>query len=113
VYASWGLDPPSFDWVRQVYRLRFAIETTYRQMHQARIRTSTRDPLLRLLYVGVALVLRDVWVWFHLRVLARPRRGGRAIDLEMLRFRTMLLWLQHVAEATLGTRDTTTAYLRL
>jgi len=113
VYAFWGLDPPSFDGVRQVYRLRFAIETTYRQMHQARIRTSTRDPVLRLLYVGVALVLRNVWVYFHLLVLARPRRGGRVIDLEMLRFRTMLLWLQHVAEATLGTRDTTTAYLRL
>jgi hypothetical protein len=112
VYAFWGLSPPSFDWVRQVYRLRFAIETTYRQMHQARIRTSTRDPRLRLLYVGLALVLRNTWVWFHYRVLARPRRGGRAICLELLRFRTMLLWLQHVAEATLGVRDTTPAYLR-
>jgi hypothetical protein len=60
-----------------VDRLRFAIETTDRQMHQARIRTSTRDPLLRLLDVGVALALRNVWVWFHERVLARPRRGGR------------------------------------
>jgi Transposase DDE domain len=113
VYAFWALSPPSIDWVRQVYRLRFAIETTYRQMHQARIRTSTRDPLLRLLYVGVALVLRNAWVWFHYQVLARPRRGGRQICLELLRFRTMLLWLVHVAEATLGTRDTTPAYLRL
>jgi hypothetical protein len=113
VYASWGLSPPSFDWVRQIARLRFAIETTYRQMHPARIRTSTRDPLLRLLYVGVALVLRNAWVWFHDRVLARPRRGGREICLELLRFRTMLLWLVHVAEATLGIRDTAPAYLRL
>src|SRR6516165_1360570 len=31
VYAFWGLSPPSFDWVREIYRLRFAIETTYRQ----------------------------------------------------------------------------------
>jgi hypothetical protein len=113
VYAFWGLEPLSFDWVRQVDRSRFAIETTYRQMHQARIRTSTRDPVLRLLYVGVALVLRNVWVWFHDRVLARPRRGGRAICLELLRFRTMLLWLVHVAEATLGIRDMAPAYLRL
>ena len=75
VYAFWALSPPSIDWVRQVYRLRFAIETTYRQMHQARIRTSTRDPLLRLLYVGVALVLRNAWVWFHYQVLAWPVRG--------------------------------------
>jgi hypothetical protein len=113
VYAFWGLSPPSFDWVRQVYRSRFAIETTYRQLHQARLRTSTRDPVLRLLYVGVALVLRNAWVWFHYRVLARPRRGGRVICLELLRFRTMLLWLQHVVEATLGVRDTTPAFLQL
>src|SRR5512142_1236797 len=91
--AFWGLKPLSFDWVHQVDRLRFAIETTYRQMHQARIRTSTCDPVRRLLYEGVALVLRNVWVWFHDRVLAQPRRGGRKICLELLRFRTMLVWL--------------------
>jgi hypothetical protein len=113
VYAFWGLDRPSFDWVRQTYRSRFAIEATYRQMHQARIRTSTRDPVVRFLYVGVALVLRNVWVWFHFQVLAIPRRGGRKIELEVLRFRTMLLWLVHVAEERLGTEDMTTAYMRL
>jgi hypothetical protein len=113
VYAFWGLDPPSFDWVKETYRKRFAIETTYRQLHQARIRTSTRNPVVRLLYMGVALVLRNVWVWLHLQVLAVPRRGGRKIELELLRFRTMLLWLVHWAEDQLGTEDTTTAYLRL
>ncbi len=77
VYAFGGLMPPSFDWVKETYRQRFAIETTYRQLHQARIRTSTRDPLRRLLYVGMALMLRNVWVWLHWTVLARPRRGGR------------------------------------
>ena len=54
--TRWGLEPPSFDWVKETYRSRFAIETTYRQMHQARIRTCTRSPLLRLLYVGVGLL---------------------------------------------------------
>jgi putative transposase len=50
VYGYWGLSPSSGQWVYQTYRLRFAIETTYRQLQQARIRTCTRDPLLRLLY---------------------------------------------------------------
>jgi Transposase DDE domain len=113
VYAFWGWQPPSYDEVRALYRSRFAIETTYRQMHQARIRTSTRNPVLRLLYIGVALVLRNVWVWFHHQVLAVPRRGGRKIVLELLRFRTMLLWLVHVVEAELGIEDTTPAYRRL
>ena len=81
---------------------RFAIETSYRQLHQARIRTCTRDPLLRLLYVAIALILRNVWVWLHWEVLAQPRRGRRRIDLDRLPFRAMLLWLQHLAEEALG-----------
>lgn len=60
-------------WVRQTYRRRSGIETSYRQMHQARIRTSSRRPLLRLLFVGLALILRNACVWFHLTLLARPR----------------------------------------
>jgi hypothetical protein len=111
VYAFWGLRPPSFDWVRQTYRLRFAIETTYRQLHQARIRTTTRDPVRRLLDVGIALVLRNVWVWLHRTVLARPRRGSREIRLDLLRFRRMLLWSAHVVEQMLGVRDSVTIQL--
>ncbi len=96
VYAyGAGLKPGSFQWVKETYRSRFGIETSCRQMEQARIRTSTRDPLLRLLYVGVALILRNVWVWLHWEILYHPRRGGRRIDLAKLTFRCMLLWLQH------------------
>ena len=105
VYAFWGLKPLSFDWVKEVYRQRFAIETTYRQLHQARIRTTTRDPVRRLLHVGIALILRNVWVWLHRTVLARPRRGSREIRLDLLRFRRILLWLAHVVERKLGVRD--------
>lgn len=106
VYAFGGpLHPSSFTWVKETYRSRFAIETSYRQMHQARIRTCTRDPLLRLLYVGIALLLRNVWVWLHWQVLAHRRRGGRRLDLGRLSFRKMLVWLQHWAEARLGVRD--------
>src|SRR5262249_29602258 len=53
VYAFWGLQPSSTSWVRETYRKRFAIETRYRQLHQGRARTSTRNPQVRLLLVGV------------------------------------------------------------
>jgi Transposase DDE domain len=106
VYAyGGGLVPGSYRWVKETYRSRFAIETTYRQLGQARIRTSTRDPLLRLLYVAVALILRNVWVWLHWQVLAERRRGGRRVDTNRLTFRTLLLWLQHWAEQCWGVRD--------
>ncbi len=106
VYAyGGGLTPGSYRWVKETYRTRFAIETTYRQLGQARIRTSTRDPLLRFLYVAVALLLRNVWVWLHWQVLAERRRGGRWVDTNRLTFRTLLLWLQHWAEQCLGVCD--------
>lgn len=107
VYAYWGLEPSSPSWVRQTYRERFGIETSYRQMNQARIRTCTRDPQVRLLYVGLALVLRNVWVHLHDAVLSSPRRGRRVIRLERLRFKTLLAWLLHVAESEWGVYDCT------
>jgi putative transposase len=105
VYAFWGFEATSTKWLRETYRKRFAIETSYRQMHQGRARTCTRHPLVRLLLVGVALVLRNVWVWLHYAVLSTPRRGNCRYNLERLTLRTMLLWLQHQAEEELGLRD--------
>jgi hypothetical protein len=107
IYAYWGYRPPSPDAVFTTYRLRFGIESSYRQMHEARIRTTTRHPAVRLLYVGIAFVLRNLWVWLHYAVLSMPRRGGRVILLERLRWETLLLWLLHVVEETFGVADDT------
>ncbi len=103
VYACWGVKGRSCAWVRETYRTRFGIESSYRQMNQARGRTSTRRPELRLLYVGIALVLRNEWVWLHFAVLSTPRRGGRLIRLERMRLRTLLHWLLQVIEEAFGT----------
>jgi Transposase DDE domain len=105
VYAYWGFEPPSPDSVFMTYRLRFGIETSYRQMHEGRIRTTTRRPVVRLLYVGIALVLRNLWVWLHDTILSAPQRGGRVILLERLRWETLLLWLLHVVEERFGVND--------
>jgi DDE family transposase len=107
VYAYWGYRPSTPDSVFTTYRLRYGIESSYRQLHEGRIRTTTRRPAVRLLYVGVALVLRNLWVWLHYSILSRPRRGGRVILLERLRWETLLLWLLHVAEKTFGVADAT------
>jgi Transposase DDE domain len=107
IYAYWGYQPPSPDAVFTTYRLRFGIESSYRQLHEGRIRTTSRRPAVRLLYVGIALVLRNIWVWLHYTVLSLPRRGGRVILLERLRWETLLLWLLHVVEETYGVDDVT------
>ncbi|MBV8558226.1 MAG: transposase [Planctomycetaceae bacterium] len=113
VYACWGVRGHSCTWVRETYRTRFGIESSYRQMNQARGRTSSRRPELRLLYVGVALVLRNEWVWLHFEVLSSPRRGERLIRLERLRLRTLLHWLTQVIEEAYGTIDETQTERRL
>lgn len=108
LYACWGVRRTPTD-VYRVYRLRFGVETSYRQMNQLRIRSCTRNPALRLLFVAVALLLRNLWAWLHWVVLAEPRRGGRRVRLERLRLRAMVNWLLHLAEEMLGWLDETLA----
>jgi len=96
-------------WVKAAYLRRFGVETSYRQMHRARVRTTTRRPQVRLFFVAAALLLRNLWAWLHWTALAQRRRGGRRVRLDRLRFATLLLWLAHVAEAAFHDTDQTTA----
>lgn len=82
--------------IREMYRKRFGIETSYRQMHEARIKTCTRDPRQRLLFIGIALVLRNVWVWLHFKLAKGKWSEEPQLFLELLRFSEMLLWISQV-----------------
>jgi IS4 transposase len=88
--------------IRETYRRRFGIETSYRQMNEARIRTCVRDVRLRLLFVALALVLRNVWVWLHFRLAKNQTAAEPTVHLELLRFRDLLLWIQQVVHQALG-----------
>lgn len=59
----------------QFYRRRFGIESSYRQMHQVRARTTSTNPALRLLYVGIAFLLVNLWVWLKLQFRCDAHRG--------------------------------------
>lgn len=92
--------------IRETYRKRFGIETSYRQLNQARIRTCTRCPRLRLLYIAIALVLRNVWVWIHFQFAKHKNRDEPEVYLELLRFSEMLLWITQIVQAYLGADKT-------
>ena len=62
-------------------------------MRQARIYTCTRDPHLRLTFVVVALLLRNLWVWIHQTLLAEGEGKTMKLHLERLRFKRMLDWI--------------------
>jgi putative transposase len=62
VYAFWSWRPSSLWAMSEVYRTRFAIETSYRQLGEGKAKTCSRSPEVRLFLVAVALLLRNVWV---------------------------------------------------
>jgi putative transposase len=105
VYGYWGFQPRTVAWLSATYRQRFAIESSYRQLREAKAKTCSRRPEVRLFLVAVALVLRNVWVWLHYAALSTPRRGRRQLNEERLRFKAMLLMLLHEAERWLGITD--------
>jgi len=62
-YAVAGL-PKSVEphQVFEMYRQRFGIETSYRQMNQVRARTTSRNPVIRLLLVGLAFIMFNLYI---------------------------------------------------
>jgi len=77
---------------RQLYRRRFGIETSYRQKNQAQARTTSSDPVYRLLLEGMGYLLRQLWAVLT-EQLARCRHleaGAWVADLTLQR---MLDWL--------------------
>jgi putative transposase len=87
------------------YRLRFGIESSYRLLSKSRIRTSTRDPKLRVLYVATSLLLVNSWVDKKWTNLSTPRRGpgGRTVHEDLLPYPRFLAMLQYILEPTFDT----------
>ena len=82
---------------RQWYRRRFGIETSYRQLHECQGRTTAKDRAYRLLLVGLALLLRQVWVWLTGQ-LARDRGARPTAWLGELPLQRLLDWLAEVLQ---------------
>ena len=89
-HANW-----SFDWIRRMYKTRFGIETSYRQLGQALALTTTRDPCWRLLLVAIALLLRNAWVQCQ----------TAALEPELVSFKTLLHWLATTFNGTWTDRN--------
>ena len=100
LFAAWRVKGSPKD-IRQRYRKRFGIESSYRQMRQARIHTCTRCPRLRLVFVAVALILRNLWVWLHATRLAEGSGPMMTLRLERLRYKRMLDWIAQTVAALL------------
>ena len=91
VYAAWGLGKAwSPAGVVGLYRRRFGIEGSYRQLGQCLARTSSRCERLRLLLVGLALLLCNLWAYLHEEAFSTGPRGARQRHLGQARLGTVL-----------------------
>ena len=50
---------------------------------------------------GIALVLRNVWVWLHFKLAKGKWTAEPQLFLELLRFNEMLLWITQVVQRLL------------
>ena len=91
LFAAWGVSGLSRARFTELYRKRF-IEASYRQLRQGVIYTCTRCPHLRLVFIAIALLLRNIWVWIHDTMLTEGTGPSRTLHLERLRFKRMLDW---------------------
>jgi hypothetical protein len=74
------------------YRQRFGIEASYRQLNECKGRTTKKDLAWRLLLVGLALLIRQAWVWLT-RQVARQRAARPAQWLGELPLQRLRDWL--------------------
>lgn len=84
------------------YRQRFGIECSYRQKNLSRIRTTTKNPATRLLYVGIAFLLVNLWTFMIWAYVSLPRSGARRLFPDLFPLRTMLQFLAQAIERNLG-----------
>jgi IS4 transposase len=76
-YAVYGVGKRSVQAISAAYHHRFAIESGYRQLHQVRARTRSPHTGLRLLLIGLALILVNLYVLVRARWAIVTRYGSR------------------------------------
>lgn len=65
--------------IAEEYRQRFGIESSYRIMNQVRAKTTSKKSLMRLLLVGIAFLLTNVWVWFKWNIVRILRHKHQSL----------------------------------
>lgn len=101
-YATWGLVGWSPQQVAATYRRRFGIEASYRQLNQCLARTSSTCERYRLLLVGLALLLANLWSYLHCEMFSRGALCEARLELARMRLLPMLVAVAAVVAALFG-----------
>lgn len=104
IYAVYGVDALPPYQIRDLYHWRFGIESGYRQMHQVRARTTSRNPAVRLLMVGLALLILNVYLILR-QVWLTVRRYGQRVRRVWLTLKRLALMLLRLIEQLYGVTE--------
>ena len=89
--------------VRKLYRRRFGIESSYRMMEKTRARTTSHNAALRFLFMGLALLILNVWIALHWTYLRIRGPGPRRVARQYFRQDRMLHFLSRAVEQIYST----------
>jgi putative transposase len=102
------------DWsahkVYRRYRRRFGIESSYRQLNRLRARTTSRNPALRFLLLGLGFLLLNIWVmlrWLATRIISP---GPARWDEDLFRLHRFIAFMRRAIEQAIGTIDSIPIY---
>ncbi|WP_425498664.1 ISH3 family transposase [Haloplanus salilacus] len=104
-YAAYGLEDRTPAQVATTYNKRSRIEKSYEKFREARALTTTPSTTIRLFYVGVGFLLEQLWLVLQWAVLARPRRGGRALPKTFAFGDAFLHGIERVLDDELGWKE--------
>jgi putative transposase len=88
--------------VRQLYRKRFGIETSYRCMRQVRAWTTSRNGALRFLLISLGFILINLWIELRWRFCQIKQRGRRQIDTKRFELQRLVSFLNRAIQKIYG-----------
>lgn len=97
LYVVYGLNV-ALGAIRTNYRKRFGIETSYRIKNHGRIRTTTKNPVVRLLFMALAFILVNIWITLLWDFVSATQRGGRRVYQDLFPLKTLLEFISQGVE---------------
>jgi putative transposase len=84
------------------YRLRFGIESSYRMKNQCRIKTTVKNPTIRFLFVALAFLIINIWIYLLWRYLSTLKRRSKKAFSDLFTLKQMLEFLRQTIDCNYG-----------
>ena len=102
------------DWsakkTQQRYRHRFGIESSYRQLGDLRAHTNSRNVALRFFFLGLALLLVNIWTYVRCCCTRLLGFGPFRLEVKLFRLPRFVAFLRRAIERAFGTIESIPVY---